>query len=59
MMAALHDALLDFELPADILERALGRGGAPVDLNRARAAIPEAQAALRRIAELLASGDAP
>ena len=50
---ALRNALLDFQGHRDILERALGRGGAPVDLAKARAGIPETEAALRELAKLL------
>ena len=49
----LHNARLDFELHAEILQRALGRGGAPVDFAIARTEIAEAIAALQRVAELL------
>jgi hypothetical protein len=47
--AALHELQLDFELHADILQRALGRGGAPVDVQVARRAIPFLQAALFKL----------
>jgi hypothetical protein len=49
----LDEARLDFELARDQMERALGRGGAPVDLARARAALPRVDAALRLLSELL------
>ena len=33
---SLHDLRLEFELHRDILERSLGRGGAPLNIERAR-----------------------
>jgi hypothetical protein len=52
-MVDLHNRLLDFQGHRDELERSLGRGGAPVNLDRARAVLPETEAALRKIADLL------
>ena len=45
-MTALDNARLDFEDHASQLQRALGRGGAPVDLDVAKAELRAAQAAL-------------
>ena len=50
---ALRSALLDYQLHAHRLERSLGRGGAPVDLDVARGELPHAAAALQRIGDLL------
>jgi hypothetical protein len=49
----LHDIQLDFALHADVLQRALGHGGAPMDLQRARRTIPYVQAVLYRLLEQL------
>ena len=50
----LRDALLDLELHGNRLERALGRGGAPFNLDQAREAVPEVERAVQQIAKLLA-----
>jgi hypothetical protein len=55
----LHDLRLDVETHADALERALGRGGAPVDVQVARRAIPFLQATLYRLLERLPKERAP
>ena len=44
---------LDVETHADAIQRALGRGGAPIDTDAARRAIPFLQAALFRLLERL------
>src|SRR5690242_15342039 len=49
----IHDALLEFELVRNQLERALGRGGAPIDLDLARSLLPDVRVALQRLAEVL------
>ncbi len=49
----LNDARLEYELHSNRLQRALGRGGAPVDLELARTEIAEAAAALQRIGQML------
>ena len=51
--AELHDLRLDVELHADAIQRALGRGGAPLDPDVARRAIPFLQAALYALLERL------
>jgi len=56
-MTDLDNARLDFELPAGQLCRALGRGGAPVDLAIARAELIAAAAALRALDVLLRKGE--
>lgn len=48
-----HNARLDLELHVETLERALGRGGAPVDLPRARAEIAPVREALAAIEALV------
>jgi hypothetical protein len=53
MTAELHNARLEFEGPANILQRALGRGGAPVDLEAARAALPAVLTSLQNNNKLL------
>jgi hypothetical protein len=52
---ALVAALADFMRARNRVERSLGRGGAPINLQRARDALPDAELALRRIAALLKS----
>ena len=49
----LHSARLDLELHGNILERALGRGGAPIDLNQARETIPLVAEALTKLGAIL------
>ena len=51
--AELHELQLDLEGHADVLQRALGRGGAPVDLDLARRTIPFVQGILFRLLERL------
>jgi len=58
-MTPLDIARLNFELHGSLLERALGRGGAPVDLARADAELQATKAALEALARALAAGDAP
>jgi hypothetical protein len=53
MMTPLDVARLDFELHANVLERALGRGGAERDLDVAREHLPAVASALQRVAALL------
>ena len=52
-MTPLDNARLDFEDHANQLQRALGRGGAPVDLDIARAELIAAEAALQALDVLL------
>lgn len=49
----LHDARLEYELHSDVLQRACGRGGAPVDLDRARAELDHTEDALRQLRAVL------
>jgi hypothetical protein len=46
----LNDALLDFMRARSRIERSLGRGGAPFNLQRARDALPDVEYALARLA---------
>lgn len=45
-MTPLDEARLAFELHANALERAIGRGGAPMDMQRARIELAATMAAL-------------
>ena len=54
-MTPIDEARLDFELHANALERALGRGGAPVDLDRARAELDGVATALGVLRSALAT----
>jgi hypothetical protein len=54
MITEIHNLQLEYELHTDILQRSLGRGGAPVNLSRAREELPLARGALDRISEALA-----
>jgi hypothetical protein len=58
-MTALDSARLDFEMSANILERALGRGGAPIDLDVARKEVAAVADAAQRLASLLERGGDP
>ena len=53
-MAPIDEARLDYELHADALARALGTGGAPVDLGRAEQELDAVAAALEVLRTLLA-----
>lgn len=50
---ALHDAQLSYQLVSDQLQRACGRGGAPLDLTRAQRGVADTAAALHRLAEAI------
>ena len=52
-MTPIDSGRLDFELPAGLLQRALGRGGAPVDLGRAAIELAHVQDALHALAGAL------
>jgi hypothetical protein len=58
MTPALTNALLDFQGHRSVMERALGRGGAPENLPLAREAWQDTYKALRELGELL-SVEAP
>lgn len=53
-MTPLDEARLTFELHSNALERALGRGGAPVDLPLARIQVAAVMAALLALSSELA-----
>ena len=52
-MTPLEIARLEYEVHSELLLRALGRGGARVDLDRARAELTEVQVALDAVAVAL------
>jgi hypothetical protein len=56
MTPELRNRALDLELHAALLQRALGRGGASVDADRAREVLPDVRAALDNIERLLGEG---
>ena len=49
-MTLIDIARLEFDLHAGLLQRALGRGGAPVDLTRAQAELAATETALQALA---------
>lgn len=53
MSLDLHNAMLQFDGDASLLARALGRGGAPIDLTQARTLLPEVEAAVAELRRLL------